>query len=70
MDESHEYGGRTIKQLAKFSFVISMLRYLQERAREIDLPRGRGKIPLAEATPVEITAMRGLNGKLAWAARE
>ena len=70
MDESHEYGGRTIKQLANYSFVISMLRYLQESAREINFRRGRGKRPLAEATPTEITAMRGLNGKLAWAARE
>ena len=70
MDESHEYGGRTIKQLANYAFVISMQRYLQERAREIDLPRGRGKTPLAEANAVEITAFRGLNGKLAWAARE
>ena len=37
---------------------------------EIELPRGGGKIPLADASACVITPMRGLNGELAWAARE
>ena len=47
-----------------------MVRYLEERAREIKLERGRAKFPDSEATPTEITAMRGLMGKLNWASRE
>ena len=69
-EQPSEYGGRTLKQAEDYSFNISMTRYLKDRAREIKLTRGRGKDPLAEATEEEITAMRGLNGKISWAARE
>ena len=47
-----------------------MVRCLKDRAREIRLERGRAKTPEAEATDLEITAMRGLTGKLNWAIRE
>ena len=70
LDNSYEYGGRTLTQYKDFSFRISMVRYLKDRAREIDLPRGRAKEPKADATPTEITAMRGLVGKLNWTTRE
>ena len=64
MEKSTEYGGRTLKQHKDYSVNISMVRYLQERARQIHLERGRCKTPEAEATADEITAMRGLCGKL------
>jgi len=69
-EKSDEYGGRTLKQHSNYSFTISMVRYLRERAREIHLPRGRCKEPEADATEAEITAMRGLTGKLNWTVRE
>ena len=47
-----------------------MSRYLRDRAREIQLDRVRGKSPEAEANESEISAMRGLNGKISWVARE
>ena len=64
MDKSTEYGGRTLKQNKDYSVNISMVRYLQERARPIHLDRGRCKDPMQDATADEITAMRGLCGKL------
>ena len=70
MEKSTEYGGRTLKQHKDYSVNISTVRYLQERARQIHLERGRCKTPEAEATADEITAMRGLCGKLNWASRE
>ena len=47
-----------------------MTRYLTNRAREIVLPKGRCKDPNADATPGEITGMRGLVGSMSWATRE
>ena len=70
MDTSHEYGGRTLRQFEDYSFNISMVRYLRDRAREIKLGRGRCKNPEALATETEITLMRGLTGKINWATRE
>ena len=70
MDQATEYGGRTLQQFSNYEVTISMNRYLQQKAREITLQKGRLKIPLAQADDTEITAMRGLNGKLQWAARE
>jgi hypothetical protein len=67
---SCEYGGRTLKQGRDYSVNISMVRYLKERAREINLARGRCQDPQADATEAEITAMRGLLGKLNWATRQ
>ena len=69
-EKATEYGGRTIRQQKDFSFKVSMVRYLEERARTIELPRGRCKDLNAQATDSEITALRGLLGKLNWAARE
>ena len=47
-----------------------MVRYLQDRAREIKLDRGRCKEPTALANATEISLMRGLTGKINWATRE
>ena len=69
-ENSTEYGGRTLKQLEDYGFTISMVRYLKERAREIRIEKGRRSKPEALATEEEITAMRGLTGKLNWATRE
>ena len=44
-DDATEHGGRTLKQSRHFDFTISMVRYLEERARAIHLPRGRCKDP-------------------------
>jgi hypothetical protein len=68
--ESCEYGGRSLRQNPDFSVTISMVRYLKQKAREITLARGRCKQPDDEATELEITAFRGLLGKLNWATRE
>ena len=70
MDQACEYGGRTLKQAPDYSIKISMVRYLKDRAREIQLQRGRASTPEAAANESEITAMRGLVGKLNWVARE
>jgi len=70
MDQSHEYGGRTLRQTSDYGFTISMVRYLRERAREIKLDRGRCKDPNAKANATEISLMRGLTGKINWATRE
>ena len=70
MQYATENGGRALKQSQNFDFTISMVRYLEERARTIHLPRGRRKEPEALATPEGITAMRGFCGKLNWTARE
>ena len=69
-EKATEYGGRTIKQFPNFGFNVSMVRYLRDRARPIEIARGRMKTPEAEATEAEVTGMRGLTGKLNWAARE
>ena len=69
-EQSTEYGGRTLKQHADYSIEISMVRYLKERAREVRLEKGRCEDPEALANESEITAMRGLMGKLNWATRE
>ena len=69
-DASTEYGGRTLRQLPTYDFKISMIRYLKEKAVEIQLARGRGKDPKALADEGEITQMRGVIGKLNWASRE
>ena len=66
--QSCEYGGRTLRQEAGYSFRVSMHRYLRERAREIRLERGRCKNPEADADESETTAMRGL--KINCAVRE
>ena len=65
-----EYGGRSLKQNSDFSFQVSMSRYLRDKAQEIHLAKGRGKTPMADATPTEITQMRGVVGKISWASRE
>ena len=70
MEESTEYGGRTLRQSKDYGFTISMSRYLREKADPIRLERGRGKDQEAEATPQEITQMRGVVGKISWTARE
>ena len=70
MDESTEYGGRTLRQSKDFGFTISMSRYLREKADPIRLERGRGKDQESDATPQEITQMRGVVGKISWTARE
>ena len=67
-EEQTEYGGRTLKQYPDFSITISMKRYLQDRAREIRMPKRRKRDDLA--TPEEVSAMRGLMGKINWAVRE
>ena len=64
MDESTEYGGRTLRQSKDFGFSISMSRYLREKADPIRLERGRGKDQESDATPQEITQMRGVVGKI------
>ena len=69
-ERATDYGGRTIKQLPNLGFNVSMVRYLRERARPIEIARGRMKTPNAEATEAETTRMRGLTGKLNWVARE
>ena len=43
MDESTEYGGRTLKQFGNFDFEITMTRHLREEAVEIKMERWRGK---------------------------
>ena len=70
MENSTEYGGRTLKQLPSFDILISMSRYLQDKCIEIKLERGRGKDQKALANAGEITQMRGICGKLNWASRE
>ena len=70
MDEPTEYGGRTLKQSKDFGFTISMTRYLRDKAEPIHIARGRGKDQEADATPSEITQMRGVVGKLNWSSRE
>ena len=47
-----------------------MSRYLREKADPIRIDRGRGKDQEADATPNEITQMRGVVGKISWTARE
>ena len=47
-----------------------MTRYLKEKAGEITIERGRMKTPLAPCTPGEIRQMRGVVGKISWAARQ
>ena len=42
-EQATEYGGRTLKQSDTHCFTISIVRYLEDRARAIDLPRGRAK---------------------------
>ena len=69
-DAAKEYGGRTIKQLTSFGFHITMTRYLKMKVREIQLARGRGTKPLDDATPGEVTGMRGLVGGMAWSVRQ
>ena len=68
-EKPREYGGRTLHQKADKSVEISMVRYLEQGAREIRLEKGRCKDPESPCTASEITAMRGLTGKLNWAAR-
>eukprot|EP00959_Pyramimonas_sp_CCMP1952_P262302 5485021-Pyramimonas_sp.AAC.1 len=47
-----------------------MVRYLADRARPINRPRGCCNSPELPATPEEITAMRGLCGKVSWTCPE
>ena len=47
-----------------------MTRYLQEKAREIRLERGRASKLNEDAEPGEIAGMRGLVGSLQWASRK
>ena len=70
MDEEVQCGGRTLRQKADYECTISMTRYLQEKAREIRLERGRASQLNADAEPGEIIFMRGLVGSLQWAPRE
>lgn len=70
MDEPTEYGGRTLRQSKDFGFTISMSRYLRGKADPIRIERGRGKDQEADATPQEVTQMRGVVGKISWTARE
>ena len=70
MDDSTEYGGRTLRQSKDYGFTISMSRYLREKADPIRIERGRGKDQEADATPQEITQMRGVVGKISCTARE
>ena len=69
-ETAKDYGGRTLMQKKNFGFTITMTRYLKNRAREITLVRGRCQTPQADATPGEITGMRGLCGPMNWAPRE
>ena len=62
MDQSTEYGGRTLKENPDYSITISMSRYLADKARPINLNRSRLNEMDADAS--EITAMRGITGKL------
>ena len=64
-DAAKEYGGRTLKQLTSFGLHVTMTRYLKMKVREIQLARGRGQEPLGDATPGEVTGMRGLVGGMA-----
>ena len=57
MDEGFQYGGRTLRQKADYECTISMTRYLQEKAREIRLGRGRASEPNEDAEPGEITLL-------------
>ena len=44
MDQAQEYGGRTLKQNPDYSVTISMFRYLESRAREINLEKADARL--------------------------
>ena len=63
-----QYGGVTIVQTPDFGFEVSMHRYLRDHGKLIRIEKGsKGpRKPEEDATPGEITGMRGTIGVMNW----
>jgi hypothetical protein len=65
-----DYCGRTIAQLADYSFKIHQAKFIQERLRPIPIVRGRASDKEALTTDAEKSMLRAALGSTNWVQRE
>ena len=68
--DSAEYIGRTLRQLANFKIQASMKRYITEKLKAVTLPKERLKQKGSPLDEKETTWLRGVVGSLLWVGKE
>ena len=68
--DSAEYIGRTLRQLANFEIQVSMKRFITEKLKAVTLPKERLKQKDSPLDEKETAWLRGFGGSLLWVGKE
>ena len=65
-----DHAGRIIIQRVDYSFKIHQAKFIRERLKVIEIPKGRKSKKKEEITPGERTQLRAILGGINWVQRE